>query len=103
MNNVFVGDYGFNLDFPSEFDLSSMDSVRMLIRQPGGDVVTYDFTAQEFAGVGTGGTLSYLVRSGDLPVRGRYQFQVVSKDSGADLGFQAFEIEAKPRLAYGWT
>lgn len=99
MKHVFAGDYGFSIDFASEVDLSSMTHVRMVIRQPGGTLVRYDFPPEEFAGVVPGGTLSYLVRAGDLPRHGTYVFQVGAKDQISDLAFSQWELEAKQRNA----
>lgn len=99
---VFVGDSGFSIDFPVLFDLTGMDNVRMLIRKPGGVETVYDFQPGELVGADVGGTLSYVVRSGDLTVRGEYLFQVISKDSSVDLGFPVFSLQVAPRVMGDW-
>lgn len=99
MTNVFARDFGFTLDFDSEVDLSAMDSVRVLIRQPGGAVVKRDLTSGQFSGVVVGGTLSYLVGDTDIPIAGKYLFQVIAKDASSDFAFTPFELVVGDRLS----
>lgn len=101
---VFKGDYGFSVDFDVKFDISGMSQARMLIRKPGGEVVFYDFSAGEIAAATVGSVLSYMVRDGDLndgnlTIKGKFIFQVMSKDASSDLGFDPLSLDALPRLS----
>jgi len=96
--HVYSGDSGFSIDFSSAVDLTAMTNVRMLIMRPDGSTTTYDFSNPEFGGVINGGTLSYMVRDGDLTVSGDYFFQVVAKDAVSDVAFAPWELHVKPRI-----
>ena len=101
---VFKGDYGFSVDFDVKFDVSNASQLRMMIRKPGGALVYYDFTAGEIASATVGSVLSYTVRSGDLDDgdkvrKGKFIFQVMSKNASTDLGFDPLVLTALPRLS----
>ena len=99
---IYVGDYGFSIDFPVLFDLSGMTDVRMLILKPQGVEAFYDFQAGELTDVAVGGTLSYTIQDGDLSAPGPYLFQVISKDSTVDLGFDPFQLKVSGRAIANW-
>ncbi|MBL4838399.1 MAG: hypothetical protein JKY34_12565 [Kordiimonadaceae bacterium] len=101
---VYTDDNGFTLDFTSQFDLTAMTSVRMLIRRPSNSVAAYDFALAEFNTVNVGGVLSYLVRPGDLTVDGDYLFQVIAKDANSDVAFKPYTLKVERRIAgNGWN
>lgn len=96
--HVYVGDYGFTLNFPSSYDLTGMTAVRMLISREAGPDDFYDFAPNEFQGVGVGGTLVYTVRASDLTVPGACSFQPIAKTATLDVAFDPIELEVKRRL-----
>ena len=99
MSNVYVSDWGFILSFPSEFDLTVMSGVRMLIKRPKGSI-TYEFLPAEYNTVNIGGTLLYTVRETDLNRAGEYSFQVAAKiDGSLDLAFDPFVLTALDRAS----
>ena len=103
MDYVFVGDYGFPIAFPSDFDFPSMTHVRMLVKDPKGEVSTYDFTTDEINAASVGGDLIYTVQEDDLSTSGRYSFQVVAKDDNGDVGFEPWPLKVNSRVKRkGW-
>jgi hypothetical protein len=99
MSDVYVGDFGFIISFISQYDLTGMTGVRLLIKRPKGET-TYEFQIGEYNTVGIGDSLSYTVRDGDLNQPGEYEFQVAARVEGVlDIAFDPFKLEAASRSA----
>lgn len=95
MEHVYVGDHGFVLPFPVKFDMTSMTSMRMLIKQAAEPVGVFDFALSDFNTLNVGDTLNYVVRPTDLTVPGKTQFQVVAKNATVQIAFDPYELEVK--------
>lgn len=97
MSGVYVGDFGFVISFVSQYDLTGMTDVRLLIKRPRGSI-SYELPVGQFNTVNVGESLSYTVRDGDLNQAGNYEFQVAARVEGAlDIAFDPFTLEAKAR------
>ena len=99
MNYIYVGDYGFPIPFESDYDLTGMSDVRMLIKKPRGSA-SIPFATGDFSTVGVGDTISYTVRAEDLGQPGRYEFQIVAKVDGAlDIAFDPRIVHVRARAS----
>jgi hypothetical protein len=101
---IFTEDAGFPIPFDSRFDFTVMTQVRMVITRPSRTLTFYDFALAEFNTVGVGDVLNYVVRPGDLTVKGVYEFQVFVKNATVDFGFEPYllDVEARPSTSI-WT
>ncbi len=97
---IYTEDAGFPIPFDSRFDFTVMTNVRMVITRPSGTLAVYDFALAEFNTVGVGGELIYVVRPGDLTVKGDYEFRVFVKNATVDFGFLPYilNVEARPSV-----
>ena len=99
MEPVFVGSWGYSIDFTSQIDLTAMTAMRMLISRPYGPPAIYDYLVGEFNTVEVGGTLSYMLRATDLPMKGDYQFQMLARNAISEVPFKPFLLSVEPRVA----
>ena len=99
MQQVFVGAWGFSIDFTAQINLTAMTAMRMLISRPFGPPASYDFALGEFNTVDVGGRLTYTIRATDLPLPGDYQFQVMARDATSEIPFDPFLLTVAPRVA----
>lgn len=83
--DIWTKDYGFDLEFASKLDLTTLTNVRLIIKRPDNTTDMYDFLTQSFDTIVSGDSLVYTTRETDFPIAGIYKLQLFGKDATKDI------------------